>query len=307
MLIELNPHLSERIWGGNKLLKLKKVSKTSSDKKFNDPIGETWEVSTHPEGIAKLKATKELLSEFVKLSYLVKLLDTADVLSVQVHPDDEYAEKHENQKGKNECWLILDAADGAGIYLGFKPGINKENLKNSLMNKEDISTMLNFIKVERGDFFFVPAGTIHAIGAGITMVEVQQSSGVTYRVWDWNRVDAKGKSRELHVDKSFDVLVDDSAKNTMEYFRAKKNILDGNNRHIKLANELDFNFEVYNLKKDDAEKIPLTPGRTYSFFIVEGQIKVDEIVINPFETYCVLNNKELNFKALTDSKICLFY
>ena len=123
MLVELNPHLSERIWGGTNLLKLKSIS---PDKKYIDPIGETWEVSTHPEGISKLKATKELLTQFVNLSYLVKLLDTASVLSVQVHPDDHYAEIHENQKGKNECWLILEATAGSGIYLGFKPGITKE-------------------------------------------------------------------------------------------------------------------------------------------------------------------------------------
>jgi mannose-6-phosphate isomerase len=304
MLVELNPHLSERIWGGTKLLKLKKLA---PDKKHLDPIGETWEVSTHPEGISKLKATKESLTQFVKLSYLVKLLDTASVLSVQVHPDDHYAEIHENQKGKNECWLILEVNDGAGIYLGFKPGITKDKLKNALVNKEDISAMLNFIPVKRGDFFFVPAGTIHAIGAGITMVEVQQSSGVTYRVWDWNRVDSKGKSRELHVDKSFDVLVDDPQKNTLKFFRYKENVLSGKQRIEKLAGEIDFNFEVLSLKKNEKEQMQLSPGKTYSFFVLEGQVKVDDIVINPFETYCILNNKGFNFHAVVDTKICIFF
>lgn len=302
MLVELNPHLSERIWGGTKLLKLKNIP---LEKKYIDP--ETWEVSTHPEGISKLKATKEPLTQFVNLSYLVKLLDTASVLSVQVHPDDHYAEIHENQKGKNECWLILEANTGSGIYLGFKPGITKEKLKTALVNKEDISVMLNFIPVKKGDFFFVPAGTIHAIGAGITMVEVQQSSGVTYRVWDWNRVDSKGKSRELHVDKSFAVLIDDPQKNTLDFFRYKENVLSGNHRNIKLAGEHDFNFEVYSLKQNEKEKITLLPGKTYSFFLLDGQIKVDDIVINPFETYCILNNHELNFNAVVDTKICLFY
>lgn len=304
MLVELSPHLSERIWGGTKLLKLKNIS---AEKKFQDPIGETWEVSTHPEGVSKLKATKELLNQFVTLPYLVKLLDTASVLSVQVHPDDHYAEIHENQKGKNECWLILEANEGAGIYLGFKPGITKEILKTALINQEDISVMLNFIPVKKGDFFFVPAGTIHAIGAGITMVEVQQSSGVTYRVWDWNRVDAKGKSRELHIDKSFDVLVDDPSKNSLDFFRHRENILKGNERIINLASENDFNFVVYALKANEKEKIPLINGKTYSFMVLSGQVKVDDIVICPFETYCVLNNIELSFQAIGDCQICLFY
>ena len=197
-LLKLNPFISTKIWGGEKLKTLKNLQNAP------DMIGETWEVSTLTEGPSLVGETP--LNKFCDLSYLVKFIDTNDHLSVQVHPDDEYAQKFENSSGKTEAWIILDAEKDCGIYLGFKKGVTKKEFFNAVKANLPVNHFLNFIPVKAGDFFKVPAGTVHAIGKGVTLCEVQQSSGITYRVWDWGRVDANGVGRELHVEKASDVL-----------------------------------------------------------------------------------------------------
>jgi len=210
----LKAHFVHKIWGGNKLRAFKGLNESGQK------IGETWEISCLLEGASFYKENKlSQIIETEKLPYLAKFLDTTDNLSVQVHPNDDYAKRVENTKGKTECWLILEAEKGAGIYLGFKKGIKKEAFFTAVKNNENLESFLNFIPVTRGDFFYVPAGSVHAIGKGITLVEIQQSSGVTYRVWDWNRVDDQGKGRELHIDKSYDVLEFAEEKNTLDYFK----------------------------------------------------------------------------------------
>jgi len=191
-IIPLKPHASHKIWGGSLLSKLKGLAVGHGQ----DPIGETWEVSAHSDGPSTCEYGK--LSEFSNLDeipYLVKLIETSDNLSVQVHPNDNFAKEHENQKGKSECWLILDALPGEGIYLGVKDTTSKEDFEMALDRKEDLSKLMTFHPVKRGDFFYVPAGTAHAIGKGVFLAEVQQCSDVTYRVWDWNRLDDHGNSR----------------------------------------------------------------------------------------------------------------
>jgi mannose-6-phosphate isomerase class I len=184
----LEPYLTKLIWGY-----------------------EAWIASTHPKGESLLEGVK--LSAFAQFPFLIKIISTHDNLSVQVHPDNEYARKYENDLGKNECWLILESEPNAGIYLGFNAGMTKDKFKAALDDKKDLSHYLNFYEVQKGDIFFVPTGTIHAIGAGVKMLEIQQSSGVTYRVWDWNRVDKNGTSRELHIDKAMEVLNFHESKN----------------------------------------------------------------------------------------------
>ncbi len=218
----LRPHLVAKVWGGLKLGQYKKFDGKSS----KDPLGETWEVSCHPSGTSLLYS--EPLTDLVlpkQLPYLVKFIDTNQHLSIQVHPDNEYAKKHEKQAGKNECWLILDAEKGAGVYLGLKKKMNKKKLQESIEANQDISKLMNFYPVHKGDFYYVPAGSIHAIGEGVTLLEVQQSSGVTYRVWDWNRLDSLGQKRELHIKKALDVINFEEEFNEKKFFKFKKGLL----------------------------------------------------------------------------------
>jgi mannose-6-phosphate isomerase len=135
---------------------------------------------------------------------LVKFIDAQDKLSVQVHPSDEYALKHENSLGKTEMWYIVDADEGAGIYLGFKESTTKEEFANAISNGT-LCSLLNFINVKPGECYFIPAGTIHAIGSGCIICEIQQNSNVTYRVFDYKRKDKDGNERELHIDNALAV------------------------------------------------------------------------------------------------------
>jgi mannose-6-phosphate isomerase len=196
-------------------------------------IGESWEVSIDPafpsallwggQRLALAEALRrwpvELLGEGggEATPMLVKLLDAAAALSVQVHPDDHYAGLAPGASGKPECWYILDAAPGAGLYLGLTPDVTRASLERALRGGDDLTPMLNFVPVQRGDMFIIGPGTVHAIGAGVTLVEPQLvwpgKSGQTYRFWDWNRrYDAQGKldpihgqPRPLHIDDSLAV------------------------------------------------------------------------------------------------------
>ncbi len=188
-------------------------------------VGESWELSAGPEFPSRV-AHGRLLSEVVRedpdfalgdeaargdTSLLVKLLDAEDNLSVQIHPSDDYAGLAADECGKPESWYVLDAAEGAGLYLGLAEGASPEAMRATLNAGGDASKLLAFVPVERGDFFVVEAGTAHAIGRGVTLVEPQVvrpgRKGVTYRYWDWNRrydargnASATGDARPLHVD-----------------------------------------------------------------------------------------------------------
>jgi len=137
---------------------------------------------------------------------LLKLIDAKDRLSVQVHPDDAYAARVEGKQGKTEAWHILFAAPGAELVYGVQPGTEKDALRQASQAGAAVEPLLRKIKVRAGQTFFIPAGTVHAIGAGIILYEIQQSSDVTYRFYDWDRKDAQGNRRELHIDKAIDVV-----------------------------------------------------------------------------------------------------
>lgn len=266
-IIPLKPHASHKIWGGSLLAKLRGIEVDSS----KDPVGETWEVSAHADGPSTCEYGK--LSEFSNLEeipYLIKLIETSDNLSVQVHPNDSFAKEYENQKGKSECWLILDAEPGEGIYLGVKDSTSKEDFEKSLESKEDLSKLMTFHPVKKGDFFFVPAGTAHAIGKGVFLAEVQQCSDVTYRVWDWNRLDDQGNSRELHIDKAMKVIRFDDEFNYPVNFKIQNNILD--HREIKLLELNDF--ELYSYKLDKEEVTINFQERFSSIFVLSGDLTV---------------------------------
>jgi mannose-6-phosphate isomerase len=292
----LEPHLVPKVWGGEKLKVLKGLSLSG------EPLGESWEISRLGEGssLVKKESGRELLSDLVgkdQLPYLVKLIDTTDNLSIQVHPDDLFAKAHEDSLGKTECWLILDSVLGAGIYLGLRSGVSQEQLSKAIDNKENISHLMNFYPVKRGDFFFVPAGSIHAIGAGVTLAEIQQSSGVTYRVWDWNRLGLNGKERDLHVNKALQVIEFDKNKNSSCFFQMKKGLLSQSGK-FELIRHSDFNVDLYNLSIDSEMSLSLSKSSRLNSLLNLGMTKIEvgdhslsaykSVIINMSENSCRL-------------------
>lgn len=301
-IYKLAPHLTFKVWGGTALKSLKAPMISGKE-----PLGETWEVSIHPDGVSTVEGGEKLDKFFnpEELSYLIKFIDTSDNLSIQVHPGDEYAARVEQQSGKSECWLILDAKPGAGIYLGLKNGINKEQLEAAIKNGDAVDQLLNFYEVKKGDFFFVPAGSIHALGKDVLLAEIQQSSGVTYRVWDWNRMGMDGKPRALHIDKALDVIEFEPAKNDLEYFKFSK---DNFSTEFKnLIEHPDFKVDMRSLKEN--EEITLTAqNRALSIVNLNGDIMLDtELNIKSFD--CAITHREtsLKVKANKASQILVVY
>lgn len=208
-IFKLTPVLKDYIWGGYRLKEL--FGRENGGKK----ISESWEVSVHPDGLSGC-GSGTLADELAEnpqavdkegnpLPVLIKYIDAKQNLSVQVHPDDAYARKAENDNGKTEMWYILAADDGAGIYCGFKRDTSREEFLEKVGNGT-VEELLNFIPVKKGDCFLIEAGTVHAIGAGCAICEVQESSNVTYRVYDYMRRDDAGNLRALHIDKAAEVI-----------------------------------------------------------------------------------------------------
>ncbi len=213
MIFKLYPAHKDYLWGGTRL-----------NKEFfkNRPgiVAETWELSVHPDGpsvitgsgtaydgqtlAAYLAAEPQALGQPGELPILIKFIDAAKDLSIQVHPDNEYALAHEGQLGKTECWYVLDAAPGAFLYYGVNRPLSREDFRRAI-EENTLLDVLRRVPVKKGDFFFIPAGTIHAIGAGILVAEIQQNSNVTYRVYDFNRKDANGQLRQLHIEQAIAV------------------------------------------------------------------------------------------------------
>ncbi len=216
-IMKLLPVGKDYLWGGTRL-------REDFGKKINiTPLAETWECSTHPDGLSivangsykgmTLADVLKLHPDFLgtkagdkkEVPILVKFIDAKQNLSVQVHPDDSYARQCEGQNGKTEMWYILDAAEGAEIIYGFAHPVDEDILRKAV-NTGDLDKHLQKVRVHKGDVFYVPAGTVHGIGAGTLVAEIQESSNVTYRVYDYNRIDKNGKKRELHFDKALDVM-----------------------------------------------------------------------------------------------------
>ena len=214
--IKTDPVFKQYIWGGSTL-------KDKFGKNIPDNFAaESWEISCYEDGLSKIaegeykgKTLKEVIyadkenilgckaSDTFPL--LVKILDANNKLSVQVHPDDEYANINENGSlGKTEMWYVIDAKPGAKLVYGFKNNTTKEMFEKAVED-ENLEPLLNYVEVKKGDAFYIPAKTLHAIGEGLLIAEIQQSSNTTYRVYDYNRVDADGNKRPLHTQKALDV------------------------------------------------------------------------------------------------------
>ena len=212
----LTPVAKNYLWGGSRL-------NDDFDLRLpGAPLAEAWMCSTHPDGVSGvatggtlaqvLAAHPEYLGDHVlavtkgvpELPIMVKLIDAARDLSVQVHPDDGYAALHEGDRGKTEMWYVLDAKEDARLIYGFNRDLDAETVASAI-DRGDIGKYLNRVPVRRGEVFFIESGTVHAIGAGCLIAEIQESSNVTYRLYDYDRVDRDGGKRPLHVKKALDV------------------------------------------------------------------------------------------------------
>ncbi|NLC32993.1 MAG: mannose-6-phosphate isomerase [Clostridiales bacterium] len=200
-------------WGGARLREL--YHKDIPDVK----TGESMEVSIIPglsssdaegTGLSRLiqRYGKALLGTEIKGDFplLLKLIDAKENLSVQVHPNDIYAQKNENKLGKTEAWVILDARSDSKLVYGIKDGVTASMLGEAAQSGRALEDMLNYVNVSKGDVFYIPAGTVHAIGEGIVLYEIQQSSDITYRFYDWDRRDEYGNKRPLHTRQALDVV-----------------------------------------------------------------------------------------------------
>ncbi len=206
--LKLSPVCKEIIWGGTKL-------KTEFGKVCDlEKVAESWELTARYDGMntivngeyAGMTIAEYLGDKADKFPLLIKLIDACDKLSIQVHPDDEYAQTNEGEFGKTEMWYIVDAEPGAQLVYGLE-NYNKDTFA-AAAKEGTLEQYLHYVDVHPGDVFFIPAGCVHAIGAGILIAEIQQSSNVTYRVYDYNRRGKDGQLRPLHVEKALDVIID---------------------------------------------------------------------------------------------------
>ncbi|MBP6127889.1 type I phosphomannose isomerase catalytic subunit [Flavobacterium sp.] len=229
------PIFKERIWGGTKL---KKVLNKSFD---GSQIGESWELSTVENDISvvangafeglnlnqliekyptELLGVNSIQNFGLNFPLLFKFLDAKEDLSIQVHPNDALAKERHNSFGKTEMWYVMQADDNARLVVGFKDKTNKKDYQEHIENKT-LVTILNETPVKKGDAFFLETGTVHAIGAGVLIAEIQQTSDITYRLYDWDRVDASGMSRELHTDLALDAINFEPTNTKLNYDVAK--------------------------------------------------------------------------------------
>jgi mannose-6-phosphate isomerase len=259
----LTPAYKDYIWGGDKL-------KTEWGKESDLPrIAESWELSMYMGSLSFIENGEyagDSLYELLEMSHdmtgakcrafntfpmLVKLIDSRENLSVQVHPSDKYALEHEKSYGKSEVWYVLDAEEGSGVYFGFKRSIAREEYKRHIENNT-LTDILNFVEVKPGDVFMIEAGTVHAIGAGLLICEIQQNSNLTYRVYDYGRVDSEGKGRELHIDKALKVskLTAAGPKSDcypfVEYGGYKKRLVANNKYFLAEHYVIDSGCHLYN-------------------------------------------------------------
>ena len=295
--LKFKPIFKEKIWGGQNL-----KSSLNKDIPTNKKLGESWEISGVKNNVSVVEngflAGNEL-DELIEIymgdlvgdkvydkhglvfPLLIKFIDANDVLSIQVHPDDKLAKQRYNSNGKTEMWYIVEVQKDAELISGFNHEMDKDHYLNHLKNNE-LPQILNTEKVKQGDVFYIPAGRVHAIGAGIVLAEIQQTSDVTYRIFDWNRKDDAGNYRELHTEKAIDAIdfkVYDNYKTeyksdqnktseivSTKYFET--NILNFNKSIEKDYNTLD-SFVIYmclegkfEIEYYESEKITIEKGET---------------------------------------------
>lgn len=293
-VLVLSGVLKKRIWGGHYFRDTLKITDDS------EPYGEYWTLSAHPNGesiVINGKFTGIKLSQVYhehrylfanikknQFPLLVKIIDAAEDLSIQVHPGDSYALRHENELGKNEFWYILDCADDAKLILGHNASDKDELIK--MINENKFDMLLNKRNIKKGDYFFIKDGTVHAICKNTIILEIQQSSDVTYRIYDYDRTDKDGNKRELHLEKAIDVIRANQNYDKEEYF--EMNLSD------TLIHKLTDNryFKTYHYQIIDQVSIANLNHIFYLGTVISGEPTVDGIKIIPGQSFIITSIAE---------------
>ena len=289
-LVKLKPGVKDYIWGGTYFKKFNKG--TSLDR-----VSECWELSVRDNDSSIIASGKDegkrlvdviskedvgpVIDRFPYFPLLIKLIDAKENLSVQVHPSDDYALKYEQSFGKSEMWHIISADEGSGLYVGLNRDYTKEEIEKAL-KEGSILNCLNFFKVKPGDTFVINPGTIHAIGAGVRLIEIQQNSNLTYRLYDYNRVDKDGNPRELHIKKALDVI------DYKQY------------RVAKTGDELLADNKYFTVKEVNFDKeleIDANERAFISFTFLEGEGLVNDIPYSKYDTFFLPFGKKCLIKG----------
>ncbi len=289
-LVKLKPGVKDYIWGGTYFKAFNKG--TSLDR-----VSECWELSVRDNDSSIIASGKDegkrlvdvltkedigpVMDRFPYFPLLIKLIDAKENLSVQVHPSDDYALKYEQSFGKSEMWHIISADENSGLYVGLNRDYTKEEIERAL-KEGSILNCLNFFKVKPGDTFVINPGTIHAIGAGVRLIEIQQNSNLTYRLYDYNRVDKDGNPRELHIKKALDVI---------DYHQYKV---------VKTGDELLADNKYFTVKEVNFDKeleVNANERAFISFTFLEGEGLVNDIPYSKYDTFFLPFGKKCLIKG----------
>lgn len=293
--IKFIPRLKERLWGGEELLARVKAG-TGAKISQGHCYGESWDLSAVAgdesvvaNGLLKKNTIEEIIEVYMgsligernyeryglTFPLLIKSLDCHDVLSVQVHPDDSLALERHNSYGKTEMWYVVGCEPGAALYVGFKDRAITREEYLAAVNEDRLEDILNRVEVKPGDTFFIPAGTVHALGRGIEVIEIQQTSDVTYRIYDWNRLDENGEPRELHTALAVDAI--DFAS-------------DGDKCHVR-----------YTTEPNKAVKLVDCPYFTTNVIALKGEKVFDYASLDSFVLYiCSEGSAEITVAGHTE-------
>ena len=289
-LVKLKPIIKDYIWGGNYFQSFGKGIGL-------ERVSECWELSVSGLDSSIIASGKDagkplnvvitkkdigpVMSRFPYFPLLIKLIDAKDNLSVQVHPSDEYALKNENSFGKSEMWHIISADEGSGLYVGLNRDYSKKEIEEAL-NKGAIIDCLNFFEVKPGETYLINPGTIHAIGKGVRLIEIQQNSNLTYRLYDYNRLDQDGNPRPLHIKKALDVI---------DYHQYQMPQSNGeylaDNKYFTVK-AVEFNGELH---------IAANEKSFVSFTFLEGMGFVNEYMYHQYDTFFLPYGKECSING----------
>lgn len=295
-IFKLKPVFKDYIWGGNRL---------KTDFGFEselDKLAEGWMLSCHKDGkntiengeyagqeleeviekLGKEKIVGTRSADFPYFPVLIKLIDAKNDLSIQVHPDNEYAQRVEHEFGKTEIWYVLDATPDAKLVYGFKDKITSEEFEKAIENNT-LMQVLNQVSVKKGDLFFIEAGTVHAIGKGTLIAEIQQNSNSTYRVYDYGRLGADGKPRELHIKKAVDVSKTEPPKYAIKPFGEPEKH-DGYTSTLLTKCDL---FTVMNYKVDGRLSLSCDKSSFNHILVVDGDGKINDEKLKKGDSFYV--------------------
>lgn len=305
-VLKMKPVFKEMIWGGHKLKDVYGYDIPS------DHTGECWAISAHKNGDCVIgdgefegktlswlfENHRELFGniEGDQFPLLVKIIDAKNDLSVQVHPDDVYAKEHEDSLGKTECWYVLQADEGTKMVMGHHAKTKDEFVK--AIEKDDYENLLNSFAIKEGDFFYIPSGTLHAICSGSLIYEAQQSSDITYRVYDYHRKDAEGNERQLHVKQSIDVT------NVPADINQNKNFAETQLEHGTKTRYVESEFFKVDSYKMNGKNVIVNDAPFQMVSIINGEGTLNEVKVKKGDHFVICSDqKETVFDGTMDIMI----